>query len=169
MAFAAQCGCPCNIDSLMSLFSRSVIFTAIVTVFVSVVPPRASSDDLRVLHLENELRRLQRQLDAQARRIDQLERVAGAGTAGRASAVGRDRADSSPAWLITTNWDRIRPGMKVVEVVALLGRPTSVRTDPQGRVQSLWYAMELGPAAVISGNVQVEDTAVTQVNRPALR
>jgi hypothetical protein len=133
---------------------------------LAVVLP-APSEDLRVLHLESEIRRLQRELDVQTRRIDQLERAAR--NAARPGARVGERTDSSPAWLISTNWDRLRPGMKVTEVIALLGRPTSVRTDADGKVDSLWYAMELGPAAVLTGNVQLSASSVAKINKPELR
>ena len=126
------------------------------------------SDDLRVLHLESEVRRLERELELQARRIDQLERSARTAGVPNAS-VSEPYADSSPAWLVSTNWDRLRPGMKTADVVALLGRPTSVRTDAQGHARSLWYAMELGPSAVLSGNVQLSDAGVSKINKPMLR
>jgi hypothetical protein len=137
--------------------------------FALTVARPAPSDDLRVLHLENEIRRLQRELDVQARRIDQLERAARNAALPGARTAASERMDSSPAWLVSTNWDRLRLGMKVTDVVALLGRPTSVRTDANGKVDSLWYAMQLGPAAVLTGNVQLSASGVAKINKPELR
>lgn len=127
------------------------------------------SDDLRVLHLESEVRRLQRELEMQARRIDQLERAARAGAVANAPVSALARTDDSPAWLVSANWDKLRPGMKTTDVVALLGRPTSVRMDADGRTRVLWYAMELGPSAVLSGNVQLNEAGVAKIDRPVLR
>jgi hypothetical protein len=59
--------------------------------------------------------------------------------------------------------------MKELDVIALLGRPTSVRTDSDGKTRSLLYAMELGPTAVLAGNVRLSDAGVTEINKPALR
>jgi hypothetical protein len=130
----------------------------------------AQVDDLRVRQLENEVSRLQREIDAQARRIDELERTARNGAvAPRLPPATTPREDSSPAWLVSTNWDRLRPGMKEIDVIALLGRPTSVRADTDGKRHSLFYAMELGPNAVLSGNVQLDAAGVTAINRPVLR
>jgi hypothetical protein len=134
--------------------------------------PASSQDALRVRQLENEVSRLQRELDAQSRRIDQLERsVRGAATMPSVPApdLGRRPVESSPAWLVSTNWDRVRPGMKDVDVIALLGRPTSVRQDPDGKSHALLYAMEIGPTAVLAGNVQLNESGVSQVNKPTLR
>src|SRR5688500_15771576 len=84
----------------------------------------APVDTLRVRQLESEVNRLQRELSAQARRIDELERAVRHGGRPRSAAGLADRADNSPAWLVSTNWERLRPGMKEVDVIALLGRPT---------------------------------------------
>ena len=133
--------------------------------------PAWSQEDLRVRQLENEVSRLQRELDAQSRRIDDLERTRIPGTVSSPAppdAVRRS-AESSPAWLVSSNWDRIRTGMKELDVIALLGRPTAVRADPDGKTHALMYAMELGPNAVLAGNVRLGDTGVSQVTRPALR
>ena len=135
--------------------------------------PARAQDELRVRQLENEVSRLQRELDAQSRRIDDLERNSRGAAASSLSpappdAVRRD-AESSPAWLLTTNWDRIKPGMKDVDVIALLGRPTTVRPDPDGKGHSLMYALELGPNAVLAGNVRLDESGVAQVTKPTLR
>jgi hypothetical protein len=136
--------------------------------------PAWGQDELRVRQLENEVSRLQRELDAQSRRIDELERnLRGTSTRSLSPAppdVIRREADSSPAWLLTTNWDRIKPGMKDIDVIALLGRPTTVRPDPDGgKGHSLMYALELGPNAVLAGSVRLDDSGVAQVTKPTLR
>ena len=132
-----------------------------------------SQDELRVRQLENEVSRLQRELDAQSRRIDDLERnVRGASTSSLAPAapdVVRRSTESSPAWLVTTNWERIKPGMKDVDVIALLGRPTTVRAEPDGKTHALMYALELGPNAVLAGHVRLDESGVSEVAKPALR
>lgn len=127
-------------------------------------------DDLRVRQLEQDIMRLQRELDAQSRRIEGLERGQRSTSAGTMVAAPPSRpADSSPAWLVGTNWDRLRPGMKELDVIALLGRPTTVRTEDDGKGRAFFYAMELGPNAILSGNVRIGDAGVTEINRPVLR
>jgi hypothetical protein len=131
-----------------------------------------SQDALRVRQLESDVMRLERDLEAQSRRIDELERsVRNAGTKVPSVApdAGRRSAEGSPAWLLATNWDRVRPGMKDIEVIALLGRPTSVRTESDGKTHALLYALELGPTAVLAGNVELNESGVAQVNKPTLR
>ena len=125
--------------------------------------------DLQVRVLENEVMRLQRELDAQSRRIDDLERNARNPSVARPPVAAARPEDSSPAWLVSGNWDRIRTGMKELDVIALLGRPTSVRTEQNGKVRALLYALELGPTAVLAGNVQMSDAGVVEINRPVLR
>jgi hypothetical protein len=137
------------------------------------VVPAGAQDELRVRQLENEVSRLQRELDAQSRRIDELERnIRGSAASALSPAppdVIRRDTESSPAWLLTTNWDRIKPGMKDVDVIALLGRPTTIRPDPDGKGHSLMYALELGPNAVLAGSVRLDESGVAQVTKPILR
>ncbi len=129
-----------------------------------------AEDDLRLRQVENEVGRLQRELDAQSRRIDGLERNARAGSVPQTPlSVPQQREESSPAWLVSTNWDRVRVGMKDIDVIALLGRPTSVRTDADGKAHLLLYALELGPNAVLAGNVRLADSGVTEITKPILR
>jgi predicted RNase H-like nuclease (RuvC/YqgF family) len=133
--------------------------------------PAQVVDDLRVRQLESEVNRLQRELDEQSRRIDELERGArtGALTPRGPATPPAEREDRSPAWLLSTNWDRVKPGMKELDVIALLGRPTSVRADADGKRRSLMYAMELGPNAILAGSVSLGDTGVAEIHKPVLR
>jgi hypothetical protein len=138
-----------------------------------VVIPAWGQESLRVRQLENEVSRLERELEAQSRRIEELERSVGA--AGRRTIsppppdVIRRTVDDSPAWLVTTNWERIRVGMKDVDVIALLGRPTSVREDADGKGHALLYAMEIGPDTVLAGNVRLTESGVAEIHKPTLR
>jgi hypothetical protein len=137
-----------------------------------VTVPGWTQDALRVRQLESEVQRLQREVDAQARRIDQLEQRAGTPGVPLAQTppvTARQSSESSPAWLLSTNWDRIKPGMKDIDVIALLGRPTSVRHDPDGKGHALLYALEIGPNAVLAGNVRLTESGVAEVSKPTLR
>lgn len=133
------------------------------------LPLTTLADDIRLQQLESEVTRLRREVEEQARRIDQLERSAREATLSQSTPGQPRRSDDSPAWLVTTNWDRIRPGMKELDVIALLGRPTSVRIDAAGKVHTFLYALELGPKAFLSGNVRLDDSGVVDVAKPTLR
>src|SRR5689334_4587399 len=111
--------------------SIGVFFATAAMAVVALPLPAFAQEDLRVRQLESDVRALQRTVDMQNQRIDRLEsgiRAPGAGSAPPTVVTPR-AADSSPAWLVSTNWDKLRPGMKELDVIALLGRPTSVRSD----------------------------------------
>lgn len=125
-------------------------------------------DDLRVRQLESEVMRLQRELEDQARRIEMLEQAARITSPALLPAPG-PRADSSPSWLVAASWDRIKPGMKSQEVIAILGRPTSTRHTDDGKLSVLFYAMEIGTDNFLSGNIRLGDSGVVEINRPVLK
>ncbi len=134
--------------------------------------PTFAQDALRIRQLENDVRSLQREVSMQNLRIERLEssvRAPGAGSVQPPTTAEPRAADSSPAWLISTNWDKLRPGMKELDVIALLGRPTSVRTDENAKTRTMFYALELGPNAFLTGNVTFGDAGVAEINRPTLR
>jgi hypothetical protein len=142
-----------------------------VMVLVAAAPAVAQLpvDDLRVRQLEAEIRRLQQQVEAQARRIELLEQAARITPPAVPSPSAGRVPDGSPAWLVTANWDRVMPGMTVLEVVAILGRPTSTRRDADDNLSLLFYAMELGPERYLSGTIRVENSSVVEIDRPALK
>lgn len=154
---------------MRSTLIRSLAVAAALSPFV--FSPARANDNVRIRQLEGEVSRLQRDIAAQARRIDQLEGAVreAQSSVGRASAPVFRRGDDSPAWLVVGNWDRIRPGMKQEEVIAILGRPTSTRSGQDGGTRTLLYALEVSPTAVLAGNVQLDGSGVTRINRPALR
>lgn len=144
--------------------SRSAILVAL-----TVLTWPAAAEDSRVRQVEIDLARLQREVASQQRRIDQLEREIRTSGHGRTASGSPRAADSSPAWLVVANWDRVRNGMKALEVIAILGRPTSVREDADGGQQTFFYAMELGPSSVLTGNVRFGEEGVAEVRKPELR
>lgn len=134
--------------------------------------PALAQEDLRVRQLESDVRQLQRQVEMQSQRIDSLERGArspGSAPPPLATTPGSRAADSSPAWLVSTNWDKLHTGMKELDVIALLGRPTTVRSDESGKTHTMYYAMELGPNNFLTGNVTFGSAGVAEINRPALK
>jgi hypothetical protein len=128
-------------------------------------------DDQRVRQLEMDLTRLQRMVEDQARRIQYLEQAAHV-VSPPFSSLGPaplSPQNSSPAWLVSASWDRIKHGMTPQQVMAILGRPTSSRTAEDGKLRLLYYAMELGQDIYLSGTIRVDDTGVVEINRPELK
>jgi hypothetical protein len=123
----------------------------------------------RLMKLEQDVRNLERQVQTLTRQIDELkqqsERV------GERSSVTHSSmappAASSTAWLEAARWDRVRPGMSELEVIGILGPPTSMRQEGDARL--LLYALEIGSSGFLGGNVELRDRAVTEVHKPTLK
>jgi hypothetical protein len=128
-----------------------------------------AEDPFRVIKLEQDMRNLERQVQTLQRQLDEIRGQLGrsADRGARPSAAQGPVAPGSQAWLNATNWDRVRNGMSELEVISLLGPPTSMRQEDQSRV--LLYAMEIGSSGFLSGSVALQDRAVTEVSRPVLK
>jgi hypothetical protein len=125
-----------------------------------------SADDGRVRYLEQEVRNLQRQVGELSRRIDGLTRPA-LPPAGNSAREPRDESAVSNQWIDAGKWDQLRPGLGEVDVIRLLGPPTSMRDTADGRV--LFYALEIGTAGFLGGSVTLRDHLVIAVQKPVLR
>ena len=126
--------------------------------------------DPRVQQLEIEVTRLAREISALSRRLDALEpslRPAHAGVAPVAPRAS-SATDRSAPWMIIANWDRVKPGMTPTQVVEILGPPNTVR-DAKDGARTLFYAVELGPTAILAGNVRTSAQGVVEVTKPVLR
>jgi hypothetical protein len=132
-----------------------------------IAPVRA--DELRERQLELDITQLRRELQAQARRIDELERLVRLDAPSRTSSRGVAATEPIPGWLLAANWNRIKPSMSELEVIAILGKPSSVRTGANGSTRTLLYALEIGTGAFLAGSVEVGPKGVIAVNKPALR
>ena len=123
----------------------------------------------RLMKLEQEVRNLDRQVQTLTRQLDELkQQTARAGD--RSSIAPRSSttpAASSGDWLEAARWDRVRPGMGELEVIGILGPPTSMRQEGETRV--LLYAMEIGSTGFLSGSVALRERKVSEVNKPVLR
>lgn len=141
-----------------------------------------AADDFRVIQLEQELRFLQQQLQQQSQEIAQLRMqlatrppasppaatpppVVLAPAAPRAAPTAL--ANVSAPWLDASRWQRVRAGMSELEVITLLGPPTSMREEQGARL--LLYAMEIGASGFLSGRVALRERAVTEVQLPTLK
>jgi hypothetical protein len=61
----------------------------------------------------------------------------------------------------------VRAGMSELEVINILGPPTSMRQEGDAHV--LLYAMEIGSANFLGGSVEFRDKAVSAINKPTLK
>jgi hypothetical protein len=125
-----------------------------------------AADDPRVSFLEQEVRNLHRQVDALSRQVDDLRM-----RPDRPRGVGAPAAKAPPAsstqWVDAARWQKIRPGMSELEVVATLGLPTSMREENGARI--LLYALEIGTSGFLGGSVLFRDHVVAEVRQPALQ
>lgn len=135
---------------------------------------RAQAETLKIQQLEQDLRDLRRTVDLQQRRLDDLERASGRPV--RPPAAGATPARTPPPasgrdapWLQASNWERVRPGLGELEVVSLLGPPTSMRTADDGRRRTLYYALEIGSSGYLGGHVVLDDRRVVAVELPRLK
>jgi len=128
-----------------------------------------AADDFKVSQLEQDVRDLQRQVQALSRQVEAQRAApvpnANADAAGR----GRDppRVPVAPVWVDAARWQRIQPGMGELEVLGILGPPTSMRQQQADLV--LFYAMEIGTAGFLVGSVTLRDRSVASVQRPTLQ
>jgi hypothetical protein len=135
------------------------------------LPAAASADDVRVNQIMMDVQDLQRTVREQSRRIDELERaLAQARLNVRDTSTTRGQPLKPPGeeWLQSKNWERVRPGMKAQDAIAILGEPASMREADGGR-KTLLYAMQLGASGYLAGSVVVEDDRVVEVTRPVLQ
>lgn len=126
----------------------------------------AAADEGRFSYLEQEVRNLQRQVQALTRRVDDATT-----RPDRLAAPPRPTSTTAPAastdWVDPGKWRKVRPGMSELDVISLLGTPTSLREVDGARV--LFYAMEIGPSAFLSGSVRFHERAVSEVQVPRLQ
>lgn len=127
----------------------------------------SATDEGRLSFLEQEVRNLQRQVMAMSRQIDELRTrpdrpVVRSPASGEAAA-----AASTDQWVDAKRWRQIRPGMSELEVIGVLGPPTSMREENGARV--LLYALEIGSSGFLGGSVTVRDREVTEVRQPVLQ
>jgi hypothetical protein len=131
-----------------------------------------AADDVtyRLMKVEQDVRNLERQVQTLARQLDeqrQQQSLAGDRGMPAARSANAPAAGSSTAWLDAPRWDRVKPGMSELEVINLLGAPTSMREENGARV--LLYAMEIGSTGFLGGSVEFRDHAVTTINKPTLK
>ena len=119
---------------------------------------------------------LKRVIEEQERRITELEdairRLQGSvGTGAVASTTGAGpttrSTQQSPnsGWMQEANWSRVRNGMSELQVIGILGPPTSAETTVSG-FRTLYYRGPIAGSGFVSGNVKLNDDRVWQTNKP---
>jgi hypothetical protein len=139
---------------------------ALITTLFLCLPVAALADDGRISFLEQEVRNLQRQVQALSRQVDELTRRPDRLAVRTPAAASRTPA-APVAWVDAAKWRKVTPGMSEIEVIGLLGAPTSMREDNGARV--LLYAMEIGTTAYLSGSVTLRERAVAEVRKPEIQ
>jgi hypothetical protein len=131
------------------------------------VPATSWPSDLhRLSFLEQEVRNLQRQVLALSRQVEDLARRPDELKLSPRPSGNQPRA-SSDAWIDADKWRRVKPGMSELQVIELLGAPTSMRDHDDTRV--LFYALEVGASGFLGGSVRLRDRAVVDIREPTLQ
>lgn len=158
--------------------SRTFIAAAVGFIYLATSPfclsqtKDRSPDDRRLDDALLDIRLLKQVVDAQDRRIAELEKTvkalqAAAANAEKPSAENPPRAAKAPppaAWQIPFAWSRIKSGMSRAEVEDILGPPTSV--DSVLDYQTLYYKGDVRGSGMVSGTVRLTDDRVSQVSPP---
>lgn len=140
-------------------------YAMLATLLVCLPMAAPAADDGRISFLEQEVRNLQRQVQALSRQVDELTSRANRPAARTPSAASKTPA-SEVSWVDAAKWRKVQPGMGELEVVELLGAPTSMREENGARL--LLYATEVG-GGYLGGSVTLRDRVVTEVRKPELQ
>jgi len=126
-----------------------------------------AADDGRISFLEQEVRNLQRQVQALSRQVDEMRTRPSQPVQKGAAPPEVEPAANSLDWVNAAKWQKLRRGMSEVEVIGTLGAPTSMREEGGARV--LLYAMEVGTSGFLGGSVTFRDHVVAEVRAPTLQ
>jgi hypothetical protein len=129
-----------------------------------------AAEDYRVMKLEQDVRALERQLQTlqpQLAELQQQLRQSGVSIS-PTLARGPVTTDGEQKWLSGAAWDRIKSGMNELQVIEILGKPTALRPDAQGR-RALLYTLEIGTTGFLTGSISFADSQVVAVQKPALK
>ena len=136
-------------------------------------PAVALADDFKIIKLEQDVRNLERQVGELQRQVNSLERR---GSPAEAPLPLRDKGAGTDApaaadtvlWYSSANWDRVRVGMDELDVIRLLGKPTTMRGG-DAQTRTLLYAVEIGSSGFLGGSVELQNHRVVAVNKPVLK
>lgn len=141
--------------------------TALLVSMLAITAPSLAQTDFKVMKLEQDVRSLERQVEDMKRQLAELQRRSNQPGNLPARMDQPPPPSTPPAWLVAANWERVKPGMSELQVIELLGPPTSTRAAANSR--TLFYAMDIGASGFLGGNVRLADKKVVEVVRPVLR
>jgi hypothetical protein len=129
------------------------------------------ADELKTTNLQQDVLELQRLVRQQQQHIEALERQAGSRPpVSTTAAPGVARTTEVPAnWLNGSDWERVRPGTSELEVIRILGVPSSLRKSADGVQRVLYYALEIGTGGFLSGSVTIADHKVVAMEKPTIK
>ena len=131
----------------------------------------AAANELQTINLQQDVLELQRLVRQQQTRIEALERqLSNRAPVTSTPAPGIGRTTEVPAnWLNDSDWARVRPGTSELEVIRILGVPSSLRRSADGAQRILYYALEIGTGGFLSGSVTIADHKVIEVEKPTIK
>jgi hypothetical protein len=128
----------------------------------------AFGDDYnRIIRLEQDVRTLERQVSTLQREMAELRHSRGSAPMGTLGMSAESAAPPADAWVDAKKWERLRIGAREMDVIELLGPPTSMRVQDESRI--LLYAMEIGSSGFLSGSVTLKDREVVAIELPVLK
>jgi hypothetical protein len=125
-----------------------------------------AADSNRIIALEQDVRNLERIVGNLEREVRELRR--GGTQPAMSSSVRPTQSDRAASdWVSASKWKQLRLKMSELEVIEMLGAPTSMRNEGNSRL--LLYAMEIGATGFLSGSVRLRDGEVVEVQAPTLK
>src|SRR5688500_5895833 len=124
-----------------------------------------AADSNRIIALEQDVRNLERLVASLEREVRGLRQQRSSGLPGL-NESNDQQGPSSDAWVDAAKWRKIRLGVSELEVIEILGRPTSMRVEGDARI--LLYAMEIGATGFLSSIVKLRDRAKEAVHMPVI-
>lgn len=153
---------------------------ALILLMLALCPAVAAAQDgAGVARLEEQIRQLQREVLNLSQLVNELRArvdrpspatlpstvVVPSASSGARSAAPDNAA--STRWIDATRWQSVRQGQSELEVLEILGPPTSMRGQGEERV--LLYALEIGTSGFLAGSVTLRDRVVVSIETPRLK
>jgi hypothetical protein len=126
-----------------------------------------AADSIEISRVQQDIRDLKRDVETLTRRMDELRVQLGRPGDAPGRAMAPPVQGGTMTWVDAAKWRQVKAGMSELEVIAMLGAPTSMRAQGADRV--LLYAMEIGTTGFLAGSVTLREKVVAEIQTPALR